>query len=116
MTVRQPPGLSLKTRLSDGDTSVIVAHGELDFATRDDLVELMRSIEDIGTNGVVLDLRGVTFIDSAGLHVLINAHKRALAGGWSFQILCGPGPVWRALTVSGLVNELRFVSRVPSAD
>ena len=113
MTVRQPPGLSLATKLSGDDTSIVIATGELDFATRDDLVELLRSIEEIGTSSLVLDMRGVTFIDSAGLHVLISAHKRAEAGGWSFQILSGPGPVWRALAVSGLTNELRFVSRVP---
>jgi anti-anti-sigma factor len=116
VSVKQPPGLSLKTKLSGGDTSVVVANGELDFATRDDLAELLRSIEEIGTSGLVLDIRGLTFIDSAGLHVLIAAHKRALAGGWSFQVVCGPGPVWRALTLSGVTNEIRFVSRLPGLD
>jgi anti-sigma B factor antagonist len=116
VTVQRPPGLSLKTRLSNGDTSVVIAHGELDFATRDELVELLRSIEEIGTSGIVLDLRGLTFIDSAGLHVLIAAHKRALAGGWSFRLMCGPGAVWRTLSLSGLTEELRFVSRVPSIE
>jgi len=113
LTLRPIPGLVVKTRLAGEDTSVVVATGELDFATRDELDEVLRSIEDIGTNGVVLDLRGLSFIDSAGLHVLIAAHKRASAGDWDFQIVCGPGRVWRAMTLSGLTAELHFLSRVP---
>jgi anti-sigma B factor antagonist len=110
------PGLTLKTRLAGGDTSVVSARGELDFATRDELVDVLTAIEELGTSAVVLDLRELSFIDSAGLHVLIAAHKRALAGGWRFQIACGPGRVWRALTLSGLTTELQFVSRAPGED
>ena len=111
--MRPPPGLELRTKLGGGDTSVVVASGELDFATRDELMELLTSIEDIGMSGIILDVRGLTFIDSAGLHVLIAAHKRALSGGWTFQIVCDPGRVRRALTVSGLTSELHLLSRVP---
>jgi anti-sigma B factor antagonist len=107
------PGLVLKTSLVQEDTSVIHATGELDFATRDELVETLTAVEELGTRALILDLRGLSFIDSAGLHVLIAAHKRALAGGWQFQIVCGPGQVWRALTLSGLTTELQFVSRIP---
>ena len=110
------PGLVLKTRLAGGDTSVVSASGELDFATRDELVDVLTAIEELGTSAVVLDLRELSFIDSAGLHVLIAAHKRSLAGGWRFQIVCGPGRVWRALTLSGLTTELQFVSRAPGED
>jgi len=114
--MRPSPALELKTKLGERDTSVVVARGELDFATRDELVELLESIEDIGTSRIVLDLRGLKFIDSSGLHVLIAAHKRALAGGWGFQVVSGPGRVWRTLTLSGLTTELHFLSRVPNGD
>jgi anti-anti-sigma factor len=113
LTLRQTPGLDVKTSLMGGDTSVVTAIGELDFATRDELVETLTAIEDLGTQGIVLDLRDLSFIDSAGLHVLVAAHKRALAGGWRFEIVCGPGQVWRALALSGLTTELTFVSRTP---
>ena len=114
--MRPSPGLELKTKLGGEDTSLVVASGELDFVTRDELVSLLASIEDIGTSGIILDVRGLDFIDSAGLHVLIAAHKRAQAGGWRFQVVCGPGRVWRALTLSGLTTELHFLSRVPDGD
>jgi anti-anti-sigma factor len=105
-------GLVLKTSLVGEDT-VIHATGELDFATRDELVEMLATIEELGTHGIILDLRELSFIDSAGLHVLIAAHKRAIAGGWRFQIACGPGGVWRAFALSGLTTELQFISRIP---
>jgi anti-anti-sigma factor len=116
LTLRPLPGLVLKTKLVGGDATVVVASGDLDFATRDELAETLTAIEDLGTHGIVLDLRQVTFIDSAGLHVLIAAHKRAIAGGWRFEMVCGPGRVWRALTLSGLTSELRFISKVPGGD
>ena len=113
MTLRPMPGLVVRTSLRGRDTSVVNATGELDFATRDELVETLTAIEELGARSIILDLRDLSFIDSAGLHVLIAAHKRALAGGWRFQIVCGPGPVWRALELSGLTTELQFVSRTP---
>ena len=116
MTLRPMPGLVVKTHLVGEDTTAVVVTGELDFATRDALVEALMAIEELGTGGLVLDLRHLSFIDSAGLHVLIAAHKRAIAGGWRFQIVSGPGRVWRALKLSGLTNELPFVSRVPGED
>lgn len=113
MTLRPMSGLVLHTRLVGGDTSVVAATGELDFATRDELVDTLTAIEELGTRSIILDLRGLAFIDSAGLHVLIAAHKRALSGTWRFQIVCGPGRVWRALALSGLTTELNFLSRIP---
>ena len=107
------PGLVLKTSLTGEDTTVVHATGELDFATRDELEGTLKAIEDLGARGIILDLRDLSFIDSAGLHVLVAAHKCALAGEWRFQIVCGPGQVWRALALSGLTTELQFVARAP---
>src|SRR5207302_10687689 len=106
------PGLVVKTRLVGEETTVVAVTGELDFATRDELVEALTAIEELGTRGLVLDLRHLSFIDSAGLHVLFAAHKRAIAGGWPFEIVSGPVRVWRALSLSGLAIQPRFVSRV----
>src|SRR5207302_2066397 len=107
------PGLVVKTRLVGEETTVVAVTGELDFATRDELVEALTAIEELGTRGLVLDLRHLSFIDSAGLHVLIAVHKRAIAGGWTFEIVSGPGRVGRGLSLSARSSELRFVSRVP---
>jgi len=114
LTLRRLPNLLLKTRLAAANTTVVSAEGELDFGTRDELSSLLASIEDIGVSRLVIDLSGLTFIDSAGLHELITAHQRGMAGGWTVQFVCTPGHVWHTLTVSGLTNELDFIPRAPS--
>jgi anti-sigma B factor antagonist len=113
LTLRQSPNLHLKTRLVGVDTTVVSCAGELDFATRDELVELLASVEDIGVSRLVIDLSMLTFIDSAGLHELIATHRRARAGGWHVQFACAPGPVWRTLMLSGVTSELDFVTHPP---
>jgi len=62
--------------LVDDDTPVVIVRGELDFDTsprlRDELVGLTRR----GDALVRVDLAQVSFIDSVGLSVLVQAKKR----------------------------------------
>jgi anti-anti-sigma factor len=55
--------------------------GELDMATAPILAEHMARVEQNGTIAVLLDLRDLTFVDSSGLHVFLEASKRAEANG-----------------------------------
>lgn len=58
------------------------------------------------TTTIVLDLSGVTFIDSSGLRALVAAHKRAQAGGGEL-VVAGPSePVLRLLGLTGLDQVL----------
>ena len=55
--------------------------GELDMRSASVLEEdLARYIGD-GVAGVVIDLRELTFLDSSGLHTLVDAKRRATASG-----------------------------------
>jgi anti-anti-sigma factor len=56
----------------DGDTQRVIASGELDISTAP-LVEAR--FHAVGPETVVLDLRSVTFIDSAGLRTIVEAHE-----------------------------------------
>ena len=55
---------------------------------------------------IVLDLAAVTFIDSSGLRVLIDAHRRAEADGRVVVIAHPSAPVSRLFEISGLTNHL----------
>ena len=60
---------------------IVVLRGRLDAAVSMELRdELGRLIED-GRSRLVLDLGGVTFVDSTGLSVLITTLKAATAAG-----------------------------------
>jgi anti-anti-sigma factor len=45
--------------------------GELDMATADDLSRLLRDASTVG-DPIVLDFAGVSFMDSSGLHALLE--------------------------------------------
>jgi anti-sigma B factor antagonist len=70
--------LSLKTR-NRGDIMIVYCQGRIVY--RDEAVALSNLVgETLGNGGkVVLDLSGVTSIDSAGIGELVSLHTQALA-------------------------------------
>jgi anti-anti-sigma factor len=61
----------------DGDSAAIALSGELDLASAEELDAAIRSAEEAGIARIVVDLSGVSFIDSTGLSVLLRAKKRS---------------------------------------
>jgi anti-anti-sigma factor len=55
---------------------------------------------------VIVDLRGLTFIDSTGLGVLVRAHQVAKEHQRRFGLVRGNGQVDRLLSLTGLDQEL----------
>jgi anti-anti-sigma factor len=91
---------------SDEVETVLVARGEIDMATVDELRRgLRRLVESAGERNVVVDLADVTFIDSSGLEALVRAEPRGTA---SRLVLRSASPaVRRLLEVTGTTD--RFV-------
>jgi anti-sigma B factor antagonist len=59
----------------------VALRGELDIATVPALEHHLEPFRNDGVSAVLLDLRGLTFIDSSGHHALVRASERARAGG-----------------------------------
>ena len=57
-------------------TAVITPHGELDIAALPHVQQVLDSALSIEPRLLVFDLRDVTFLDSAGLTVLVRANRR----------------------------------------
>ena len=93
-----------------GDVAVVEPRGELDVAT---VLTLRAIVEEKSPGRLVLDLRGLSFIDSSGLHLLVALHQRAQSDGFQLALVAPAPPVDRAIQVSGLGKTLPFVS--PSA-
>jgi anti-sigma B factor antagonist len=55
-----------------------------------------------GSHQVVVDLRGVEFMDSTGLGVLVGALKRLREQEGDLALVCTEGPVLKILTLTGL--------------
>src|SRR4051812_18190837 len=83
-------GLSVTFSRAGRNVSVAVS-GEVDGGSapilRDRLVDVL---EGQGNRSVWVDLAGMTFIDSSGLAVLFEMHRRAAARGADF-VLCNAG-------------------------
>ena len=67
-------GLSLQVASSQGHSTVEL-RGELDGYSASRLRHCLRELTDAGDHRIVLDFKGIEFIDSAGLGVLIGATK-----------------------------------------
>ncbi|HEX4698464.1 MAG TPA: STAS domain-containing protein [Actinomycetes bacterium] len=90
----------------DGPSSptraLVTVSGEVDLETAPELGDhALAALKDVSVH-LVLDLRGVTFMDSTGLKVLLaTAHRADLAGG-SVVLVAPNRAVNRILTLTGL--------------
>jgi anti-anti-sigma factor len=61
----------------------------------------------------VVDLRGLTFIDSSGLRALIMADQRVRADGGRVMVIRGPDRVNEVLEVTGVARQIELVDEPP---
>lgn len=89
----------------DPAASVVAAKGEIDIAVAPRLYErLLQAIEGTDDYEVQVDLRQVTFIDSTGLGVLLNARQRASGQGKKLRLLLPEGRARFPFEVTGLAH------------
>src|SRR4051794_16437472 len=69
-----------------GDEVRVFLVGEIDLSTTGGLTELLRSLVETSPGRVVVDLGGVSFLDSTGIACLINATTKASAAGRSLVV------------------------------
>ena len=95
-----------------GDGTVCIApHGELDLGTVYGFdAEVRRLEEDTRPAAMVVDLRDVTFVDSAGLARLIAVAERARRRGQRARFVRGPRAVTRLFALTGLSAAIEWVS------
>lgn len=89
--------------------------GELDLATAYAFDRRMLAVELRRPELILVDLRGLTMLDSTGLGRLISAHRRARRGGWRLVLVRGGRIVQRILQTTR-VDELIEVTSDPDHD
>ena len=90
----------------DGERTVLRLRGELDRLTADDVDRTVRELAASTTSGLILDLRDLEFIDSAGLRSLSRAHNVLTDAGRTL-VLRAPSPaVLRLIELVGLLDIL----------
>jgi anti-anti-sigma factor len=97
-----------------GSTVVLEVAGEIDMITAPELAEALTAALAEHPPEVVAELSAVTFLDSAGLHVLITAHTAA-QGTTRFAVVAGSSATARPLQITGLDQELRLFDTLLTA-
>ena len=97
--------LTLETTVRETAT-LIALHGELDLAGAAVLDQELGRVEG---GAVVLDLRGLGFIDSSGLRSIAVAAQRAAAAGHDFALVAGTEEVMRVFDITRMRERLTFV-------
>jgi anti-anti-sigma factor len=98
---------TVERQLSDG-TARLLVRGELDMETGPRLDEQIRDVEAQRPAVLVLDLREVSFFDSTGLQLVLDADVRAREEGRRFVVLPGDGEPMRILELAEVADRLQL--------
>jgi anti-anti-sigma factor len=90
------------------DARLIRVAGEVDVSTVAKLKRELDAARDEAATAL-LDLSDVTFMDSTGLHVLLEASRNSVVSDWGFFILRPSGSVQRLIQVSGTADLLTLI-------
>lgn len=103
-----PHDFAVRTR--QGSRAFVVAvHGELDLATTPELRAALELCDRSRQRQVVIDLGALTFIDCAGIGVLVDFHRRVASDGRDLLILPGHRRTARLFELTGTTATLPFL-------
>lgn len=88
--------------VAQGRTVRVIAAGEVDSSSAPVLDSHLAGVLEASLDELVVDLCGVTFLDSAGLCVLATAHRRAGERQIPMRVLASYRAVVRPLQITGL--------------
>ena len=92
----------------EGVVHTICPSGELDVATADDVQAELERVEATDASSIVLDLSDLTFMDSTGVRLLVNAEVRSRADSNRLTLLRGRPAVQRVLELTSVDVLLPF--------
>jgi anti-anti-sigma factor len=98
--------LTVETRQQD-ETAVVGLAGELDMAGAS---ALERELGQLETDTIIVDLRGLEFMDSSGLRAIVTSARRAHDAGRRFALIPGAAQVMRVFDITRMRERLEFVA------
>ena len=97
------------------DHSLVRVYGEIDLMVRQNAGELCQAIVERGLP-LVVDATDVTFVDSAGMSVLVRMARDAEAGGYPVVLRNAPWMLKELMTVTGVDRLLPFAEGEPTPE
>jgi anti-sigma B factor antagonist len=98
------------------ERGVVIAEvtGDLDISTVGGLRERLLGLAGTG-QPLIVDLNRVSFIDSAGLGVLVAVFRRAAQRGGSLHAVCSRAPTRKLLWMTGVDRRIPLTATVDEA-
>ena len=106
-------GFALTIEQLAGDAVRVALRGELDLEHAYTFDEEMRRVEGARPSCLVLDLRGLSFLDSSGLARLLAANTRARREQRRLVLIRGGKAVQKLLQITAVGHHFETVSDVP---
>jgi anti-anti-sigma factor len=111
-TTTRPPAdyLDVEARLHRR-TALVALRGELDLVTVSKVAEVLGGLDPQanGVRHIVLDLRGLTFIDVPALHELLRQNEYACNNRHNLAVVRGTAQIQRVLRLTGVEEMLVLV-------
>jgi len=92
------------TSRNSGDLTIVEVAGEVDVYTASLLRERLAELIDADHADLVVDLRGVGFLDSTGLGVLVGALKKIRGLGGRLQLVIDQEKVMKVFRITALTQ------------
>ncbi len=94
---------------------VVSASGEIDVATAPPLRDRLQALTTSGKSTVIVDLAGVTFLDSTALGVLVGALKRCRESGGDLPLVIEEPRILKVFEITGLTGVFPIFENVREA-
>lgn len=88
------------------DVAILTITGQLDFALCVKVTPELEAALRSPARAIVIDLEGVSLLDSSGIALMINAFRSLDHAGRELAIACPRGPQRRAFELTALDREL----------
>jgi anti-sigma B factor antagonist len=96
------PQFSVELVRINEDVAIIVLGGEVDIYSAPQFKETLVQGIDEGARRIIVDLTGVSFIDSTALGVLVSGAKRVRPQNGGLDIVCSDENITRIFEITGL--------------
>ena len=93
----------------DGERALVIPVGELDLMSAGALENEVIGLLERGIGHVVVDLRGLDFMDSTGIRALLTCHGRAQRENAGLAIIVGDARTRRPLEICGVLGQLHVI-------
>ena len=94
------------------DAAWVYVAGELDIATAPELERTLRESQQLA-HLTVLDLRELAFMDSAGVHAIVNASLQARQDGRRLVMVRGRPDIYRMFTLTASTDHVDIADPDP---